>query len=133
MTSEATDRRSTGTRVYQRLTSQSERGLPELGQAMGDDLAVLVVDFCLGELWERPHLDLKVRSLVLVGALTAMGDTRALRTHVRGALAHGATPDDLREVFVLMSGYAGFPRATGAAEVAEDVFREQSGRPQTGE
>ena len=122
------DARSTGTRVYQRLTSQTEAGPPELGGAMGEELATLVIDFCLGRLWERPHLDLRTRSLVLVGALTALGDTRALRTHVRGALAHGASPDEIREVFVLMSGYAGFPRATGAAEVAEDVFGEQSGQ-----
>ena len=122
MSPEATDPRGVGTRVYERLTSQSERGVRELGAEMGEDLASLVVDFCLGQLWERPHLDLRIRSLVLVGALTAMGDTRALRTHVRGALSHGATPAEIREVFILMSGYAGFPRATGAAEVAESEF-----------
>lgn len=126
MASESADPRSTGIRVHQRLTSQTTLALPELGREMGEQLAALVVDFCLGQLWERPHLDLRTRSLVLVGALTAMGDTRALRTHVRGALAHGATQDDIREVFVLMSGYAGFPRATGAAEIAETIFGEQA-------
>ena len=122
MSPDATDPREVGIRVYERLTAQSERGVRELGAEMGEELAGLVVDFCLGRLWERPHLDLRIRSLVLVGALTAMGDTRALRTHVRGALSHGATPPEIREVFVLMSGYAGFPRATAAAEVAEAEF-----------
>ena len=122
----AQQRRATGLRVYARLTAQDERGLADLSEAMGTSLATMVIDHCLGELWERPFLDLRTRSLVLVGALTAMGDTRALRTHVRGALAHGATKAQLREIFVFLSGYAGFPRATGAAEVAESVFAEMS-------
>jgi 4-carboxymuconolactone decarboxylase len=119
----AAERRETGLRVLHRLSGNDEQGPDEMAQQIGPQLAEAVIDFCLGELWERPHLDLRVRSLILVGALTALGDHRALRAHVQGALAHGASADDIREVFVLMSGYAGFPRATSAAEVAESVFR----------
>jgi 4-carboxymuconolactone decarboxylase len=120
----AAERRETGLRVLHRLSGNEEQGPDEMAQQLGRPLAEAVIDFCLGELWERPHLDLRTRSLILIGALTALGDHRALRAHVGGALAHGVSADEIREVFVLMSGYAGFPRATSAAEVAESVFRD---------
>jgi 4-carboxymuconolactone decarboxylase len=119
----AAERRKTGLRVLHRLSGNEEQGPDEMAQQIGRPLAEAVIDFCLGELWERPHLDLRTRSLILIGALTALGDHRALRAHVSGALAHGASEDEIREVFVLMSGYAGFPRATSAAEVAESVLQ----------
>jgi 4-carboxymuconolactone decarboxylase len=120
----APERRETGLRVLHRLSRNDKQGLDGITQRVGGPLAEAVLDFCLGELWERPHLDLRMRSLILVGALTVLGDHRALQAHIRGALAHGASEDEVREVFVLMSGYAGFPRATSAAEVAETVFRD---------
>jgi len=118
-------RREVGLRVYRRLSSEGSRGLEEMRVEMGGPLAEAVVDFCLGELWERPYLDLRIRSLILIGVLSAMGDYRALRAHVKGAIAHGATEEEIREVFLLTAGYAGFARATGAAEIAEQIFRDR--------
>lgn len=116
------NRREIGVEVLQTLTSDAAIDVSALGAEMGAGLAELVLDFCLGDLWTRPHLDRKVRSFIVLGALTALGDQRALRTHIKGALAHGATTEEIREVFILLSGYAGFPRATGAAELAEELL-----------
>jgi 4-carboxymuconolactone decarboxylase len=117
------ERRARGLRVLGRLSGEQAPSVEAVGAQMGQPIAEAVVDFAMGDLWERPHLDLKTRSFIVVAALTALGDPRALEAHIRGALAHGASQDELREVFLLLAGYAGFPRATAAAVLAEEVFR----------
>ena len=78
-----------------------------------------------GEIWSRPGLDLKTRSLVVLGMLTALNREDELRGHVNGALNNGATPDEIYEVFVHAAGYCGFPASNGAVRLAVEVFREQ--------
>ncbi|MFY7858704.1 MAG: carboxymuconolactone decarboxylase family protein [Limnohabitans sp.] len=76
-----------------------------------------------GNVWQRPGLDLKTRSLVTVAMLAALGKQQELKGHVRGALNNGATPDELREVMLHATVYCGFPTAIEAfrsvAEVVE--------------
>jgi 4-carboxymuconolactone decarboxylase len=99
--------------VFDDLTTRFPGGLGEL-----------TIDFCFAEVWTRPALDRRTRSLLVVAALTALGHLTPLRTHVRGAIRHGASKEELREVFVQMAAYAGFPAATSAAEVAEEIMAE---------
>jgi 4-carboxymuconolactone decarboxylase len=76
-----------------------------------------------GNVWQRPGLDLKTRSLVTVAMLAALGKQQELKGHVRGALNNGATPDELREVMLHATVYCGLPTAIEAfrsvAEVVE--------------
>ena len=76
-----------------------------------------------GNVWQRPGLDLKTRSLVTVAMLAALGKQQELKGHVRGALNNGATPEELREVMLHATVYCGFPTAIEAfrsvAEVVE--------------
>ncbi len=53
-----------------------------------------------GNVWQRPGLDLKTRSLITVAMLTAQGKQHELKAHARGALNNGATPEELREVML---------------------------------
>ena len=115
-------RRDHGLDVLRRLSPDSSPDRDSLSAELGPGMADMVLDFCLGTLWTRPVLDDKTRSFIVLSALTALGDQRALRTHIKGALAHGATPEEVREVFVQLSGYAGFPRAAAAAELAETIL-----------
>ncbi len=78
-----------------------------------------------GGLWNRPGLDLKYRSLVVVSSLAAIGRLHELRIHVGGALNVGWTPEELREAFLQIGGYAGFPAALDALRVLSDVVAEQ--------
>jgi alkylhydroperoxidase/carboxymuconolactone decarboxylase family protein YurZ len=77
-----------------------------------------------GGLWNRPGLDLKYRSLVVISTLAATGHHHELQTHLRGALNLGWTPEELREALLQIGGYAGFPAAVEALRVLGEVLEE---------
>lgn len=77
-----------------------------------------------GGLWGRPGLDLKTRSLCTISALAALGSTRELRTHLRGALRLGITPAELAEIFIQVGGYAGSIRAGSAFLITAGLLAE---------
>ena len=89
--------------------------------------ALLTTFFQIGEehiwggLWNRPGLDLKYRSLVVVTTLAATGHHHELQTHLRGALNLGWTADELKEALLQIGGYAGFPTAVEALRVLSEV------------
>jgi 4-carboxymuconolactone decarboxylase len=74
-----------------------------------------------GNVWQRPGLDLKTRSLITVAMLTALGKQQELKGHVRGALNNGATPEELREVMLHATVYCGFPTAIDAFRTVTEV------------
>ncbi len=76
-----------------------------------------------GGLWNRPGLELKYRSLVVVTTLAATGHLHELQTHLRGALNLGWTGDELREALLQMGGYAGFPCAVEALRVLSELLQ----------
>ena len=76
-----------------------------------------------GGLWNRPGLDLKYRSLVVVSTLAATGHLHELQTHLRGALNLGWTGDELREALLQVGGYAGFPAAVEALRVLSELLK----------
>ncbi len=119
--------------------SRREAGLNVLGTLRGRDAATAfeemreqrpglaedIVDFALGEVWSHPALDRRTRSLMVVAMLGAQGRTGALRSHLRGALNHGATPEQLVQSMRMVAVYAGFPAAIEAWDVMKDVFEER--------
>lgn len=74
-----------------------------------------------GDVWQRPGLDLKTRSLITVAMLTAMGKQHELKGHVRGALNNGATVQEIQEVLLHASIYCGLPAAVEAFRSAAEV------------
>ena len=74
-----------------------------------------------GDVWQRPGLDLKTRSLITVAILTALGKQHELKGHVRGALNNGDTPEELQEVLLHASIYCGVPAAVEAFRSAAEV------------
>jgi alkylhydroperoxidase/carboxymuconolactone decarboxylase family protein YurZ len=79
------------------------------------------IEHVWGGLWNRPGLELKYRSLVVVSVLAAVGQTQELKPHLRGALNLGWTPDELREALLQTSAYAGFPAAREALQVLSEI------------
>ncbi|MEY2782133.1 MAG: hypothetical protein RLZZ134_192 [Pseudomonadota bacterium] len=79
-----------------------------------------------GNVWQRPGLDLKTRSLVTVAMLAALGKQQELKGHVRGALNNGATPDELREVMLHATVYCGFPTAIEAFRSVTEVVESKA-------
>lgn len=74
-----------------------------------------------GNVWQRPGLDKKTRSLITVAMLTALGKQHELKGHVRGALNNGVTPEELREVMLHATVYCGFPTAIDAFRTVTEV------------
>lgn len=89
------------------------------------ELGELAVEHVFGGLWTRPGLDRRARSLVTLGALIALGATDELRYHFRIAVQNGLTRTELEEVVYHMAGYAGFPAAAAARQVALTVFGDE--------
>lgn len=74
-----------------------------------------------GDVWQRPGLDLKTRSLITVAMLTALGKQNELKGHVRGALNNGATAAEIQEVLLHAAVYCGVPTAVEAFRTANEV------------
>ena len=75
-----------------------------------------------GDVWQRPGLDLKTRSMITVAMLVAMGKQHELKGHVRGALNNGATAAEIQEVLLHASIYCGLPAAVDAFRTAAEVI-----------
>ncbi len=96
--------------------------------AQADDftrpLQELITQYCWGEVWNRPGLDRRTRSLLNLAMITALNRPHELRLHVRGALRNGVTKDEIREVFLQAAVYCGAPAALDSFRVAKEVFAE---------
>jgi 4-carboxymuconolactone decarboxylase len=84
----------------------------------------LVTQYCWGDVWNRPGLDRRTRSLLNLAMLTALNRPHELKLHVRGALRNGVTKDEIREVFLQASIYCGVPAAIDSFRNAREVFKE---------
>jgi alkylhydroperoxidase/carboxymuconolactone decarboxylase family protein YurZ len=95
-----------------------------LRSRLGERMATEAI-LATGAAWTDDCLSLRDRSLVVLAALTVQGGVEArLRTHVRWALDHGATPDELEALAALVAVYAGYPKASVAIEVFREVSTE---------
>jgi 4-carboxymuconolactone decarboxylase len=96
--------------------------------AIGDfspKLAQLTDDVLYGDVWERPQLSKRDRSLVTVAALIALNRPDQLRSHFARARANGVTQEELIETITHMAFYAGWPNAVTAIAVAKEVFEKK--------
>ena len=82
----------------------------------------LVLDFAFGDVWARPQLSRRDRSLVVISVLTALSAMNELEVHLRGALNHGLSQAEIEEVMIMMILYGGFPRAIEGMQCARKVF-----------
>jgi len=117
-----------------------ERGIALLNQMLGEEEAAAtrkawedvspdfeqaVVGFLAGEIWSRPGLDLKTRSLCTISALVALGRWRGVELNLRMARNNGATEEEIVETLLQIAPYAGFPAAWEALVLARRVFHGQ--------
>lgn len=85
----------------------------------------MAVEFGWGQVWNRPGLPLKVRSYLSVAFLAALGKHAELRSHIRGALNNGATPEELTEVLLQAAVYCGMPVGLECFRIAKEVLDER--------
>jgi len=91
-------------------------------QEVAPHLAELSANVLFGDVWERPGLSKRDRSLITVAALIALYRTDQLRGHLRRALDNGVTREEIGEVITHMAFYSGWPTAANASQVAKQVF-----------
>lgn len=92
------------------------------GDEFGGEIGELAVQYAFGTLWSREGLGRRERSLVTLGILIALRATEEMEYHFPLALKNGLTREELAEVVYHSSGYAGFPAAATARQVARRVI-----------
>lgn len=87
-------------------------------------LQELVTEYCWGDIWQRPGLARRDRSLINLAMLTALNRPHELKLHLRGALHNGVTKDEIQEVLLQTAIYCGVPAAMDSFRVAREVFKD---------
>lgn len=112
------------------MSNTSGEHKPSGAERLFGDFAPALVGFTddvlFGDVWKRPELTPKERSLVTVAALTTLGNTDQLVFHLEFAKQNGNTEDELVETITHLAFYAGWPKAMAAMTVAKRVFRGES-------
>ena len=80
-----------------------------------------------GDVWSRPGLDRRARSVAVLSSLIALGHHEELAMHVRAAVTNGLTRDEIVEVILQSAIYAGVPAANTAFRIAQPILDERSG------
>ena len=97
--------------------------------AASDDFNKPFVDllntYCWNDIWNRPGLPRKTRSVLNLGMLVALGKEHELKLHINGALNNGLTKEQIREVFLQVAIYCGVPAAVVSFRCAKEVFKER--------
>ena len=84
----------------------------------------LITRYAWGEIWTRPGLPRKTRSLITIAMMVALNRGDELKMHIRAALQKGVTREELREVLLQTAIYCGVPAANSAFHFAEEVLSE---------
>jgi 4-carboxymuconolactone decarboxylase len=95
---------------------------PDSLKRVAPALAELTGRVLFGEVWERPQLSKRDRSLITCAVLTAMHRPDQLRFHVQLALQNGVTREEIGELITHLAFYSGWPASVSAAQIAEEVF-----------
>ena len=93
-----------------------------------EDFQTFITQYAWGGVWTRPGLDRRERSLLVLAMLAALGRTDEFKLHVRATANTGVTPDEIKEVLLMVAVYGGVPAANSgfhhAAQVLEEMAKE---------
>jgi len=122
--------------MQQTTAEQYEQGLATRKEVMGNDfvdkalagatsftqpLQEHITRAAWGDIWQRPGLDRKTRSLITVAMLSALGKQQELKGHIRGAINNGVSVQELQEVLLHATIYCGIPAAAESFRTANEV------------
>ncbi len=108
-----------GAAVEKRMHAFGEFGAP---------LQNIINAYAYGDVWSRKDLPDSTRSLAMIGITAAINRPAEFRVHVQGALANGCTPEEIREILLLVAMYCGIPAANDAHRIAHEVIEEETRR-----
>jgi 4-carboxymuconolactone decarboxylase len=90
-----------------------------------EEFVELLNTYCWNDIWNRPGLPRKTRSVLNLGMLVALGKEHELKLHINGALNNGLSKDEIKEVLLQTAIYCGVPAAVVAFRCAREVFRDR--------
>ena len=91
----------------------------------GEPLQHIINAYAYGDIWSRPGVSLATKSLATIAMMAAANRPAELRVHLKGALKNGCTPEEIREILLLVALYCGIPAANEAHRAAMDVLQEE--------
>lgn len=110
-------------------TRREVLGADYVDKAVVDDFnrpfTELLNTYCWNDIWNRPGLDRKTRSMLNLAMLAALGKEHELKLHINGSLNNGLTKEQIREVFLQVAIYCGVPAAVVCFRCAKEVFKER--------
>jgi len=109
-----------------KINSQAGQRILDLLKDISPDMARFVIEYPYGDIYSRPGLDLKTRELLTIASLTTLGYAKdQLKAHIKNAFNAGCTKEEMTEVMMQMSIYAGFPAALNALFILKEVLQEK--------
>jgi 4-carboxymuconolactone decarboxylase len=120
------DRYQRGWEKLREVDGEAGERVVESLRDIAPDFGRYLIEFPFGDIYSRPGLDLKLREIAVVAALTALGNAAPqLQVHIHGALNVGCSRQEVVEVIMQMAVYAGFPAAMNGLFAAKEVFKER--------
>ncbi|MSP78884.1 MAG: carboxymuconolactone decarboxylase family protein [Dehalococcoidia bacterium] len=116
-----------GKEMKQRLWGAEAATVDAAAQSLAPDFMELADAYLYGGVWQLPGLDLKQKLYCVISALTALGNQAQLRRYIKAALRVGVTRQEVEEVLVQCSGYAGLSASLNALATAKAIFDEGKG------
>jgi 4-carboxymuconolactone decarboxylase len=89
-----------------------------------EDFQELITRYAWGEIWTRPGLPRKTRSMITLAMMVALNRADEFRLHLRAALNNGVTREEIKEVLLQTAIYCGVPAANSAFHLAEEILGE---------
>jgi 4-carboxymuconolactone decarboxylase len=119
------ERRAAGERMRRRVLSDAYVDARQANATeFTRDLEDVITRFAWGEVWSRPGLDPRIRSVITLVIAATRSQWDEFRVHVRGALNNGLSRDELKEVLLHAGAYGGLPVARTGFKEAQAVFAE---------
>jgi 4-carboxymuconolactone decarboxylase len=121
------------------VSKKFENGLKTRKEVLGDDYVNRAIDaandfnwpaqqlateYCWDEIWNRPGLDRRSRSILNLGMISALNRPHELKAHIRGAITNGLTKEELREIFLQVAIYCGLPASLDSFRIATETLTE---------
>ena len=119
------ERHKQGMKVRKQVLGKAHVNRAEAGKTkFNAPFQDLITRYAWGEIWARPGLPRKTRSMLTIAMMVALNRTEELKLHLRASINTGVSREELQEVLLQTAIYCGVPAANHAFQIAEEVFSE---------
>ncbi|GHU78468.1 hypothetical protein FACS1894145_0460 [Bacteroidia bacterium] len=121
------DRYKIGVEYLSFLNKEQEQILRDSYEEISPELVRFTIEYGYGDIFSRENLDKKYRQVATIAALATLGNSQPqLKFHIKGALNIGINKEEIKEIMLLMTVYAGFPAAINGTNILKEVIMEES-------